>query len=384
MSLVKPQVSITQVVMLLLISRAGVSLNYVPMFAPKLGLTATLIGNIIGMFIGLIMIIPMIIFQKNHNNQHIINVAIDKNKVFGTVIGFVYLTVILLNTVGSIFSFEFFITNAIYPNSSIVFIILSIVICCFICAKNGIEGIARTGFLLFFLLLFGILFIIFVSTKSIDLLNIKPILDESAKQILYATIFTVSKYVELIMLILLLPNIKNSPIKNNSEKTKGKTSSFKKASILYLIGATLFVEVTCFYLSSVLGEYAYSQTYPYYTLASIVETNLLQRLDSIHMVLWVFISFIKITTLIVLANTCIRSIFPKVNKATSLSIIFIIVTSLSLAIGFHPEWLNQLNVTGLFVTITLTSIVPLLLSKKTKSKGDPIVKENIIIDNTAT
>lgn len=350
---VKRQISTTQIVFLLLISKAFAVLNYIPIFTNNFSLTALLIANIICMGLALLLIIPLNLFQKKYQNQPIILVAINKNKVFGYIVGGGFLLFVMLNIMGALVGFTFFMTNAIFPNSSSIFIIATIAITCFISALNGIEGLARCGTVVFIIMFVGVAFIIIVATKSVDLTNIRPILVNPAQDILSATSYTISRFTELFVLILLSPNVKGS---------------MKKSGIIFILAATVFMELVTFYIASVLGDYAYSQTFPYYTLASIIETNMLQRLDSVHMAIWVFISFMRITLYMLAANVCMNHMFPKVRRLASFSLITVICSIPAALLVNSPRIIKQISSSAWYSIFTLVAVVPLMLLIKTKKE----------------
>lgn len=363
MSTMKRQISMTQMIFLLLISKAFSVLNYIPIFSNNFSLTSVLIANIICLVIGLLIIIPISLFQKRYQNQPIILVSMNKNKVFGYIVGFGYLFFIMLNVMGALVAFAFFMTNAIFPNSSSIFIIVSMAIVCFVSALNGIEGLARCGTIVFIIMVLGVSFIIFAATKSIDLTNIRPILDNPAKDIYAATSYTIFRFNEFLILILLAPNV------------KGKV---KKTGIIFVASAILFMEIVTFYIVSVLGDYAYSQIFPYYTLASIIETNMLQRLDSVHMAIWVFISFIRISLYMVTANVCIKQMFPKVKRLVSYSIVTVVSSIPAALLVNSPRLIKQLSSPTWYSIIIFAVLIPLILLFR-PNKEKPNDKESITI-----
>lgn len=342
------KISVAQVVILLMISRAFSVLNYIPLLSNAVEIPAMIIGNIIGGAISVVLIIPLVLFQKRNGSKDILAVAITKNRFAGMAISLVYFIIIMLNIVGTVFGFEFFMTSAIYPNASIIFLVLSIVITCFLCAKSGIEGIARASTLIFIVFLLGVLFIVVASLPWVKLINIKPILNNPANSIFKATLSDISKSVELYFLVLLLPRFKGS---------------VKKAGIIFIVISTAFTVLVNFIIITVLGEYSYSQTFPYFSLASIVGTDVMQRLDSIHMALWVFISFVRITLSIIIAYTCIKSMFPSAKKGVTLTLMFITITVLSGIICYHPEFVKSINPSYGIVTMLLVVVVPLCCIK---------------------
>lgn len=351
---IKMKISAAQAILLLFVSRVFNIFNYIPIFSGNVEPSATLIGNIIALLINLAIVIPVSIMFKRNGNKDILSIAYNKHKVIGIIVCSIYFLFNFIILIGTIFGFEFFMTNAVYPNASVFFIIITICMACFFCAKHGIEGIARTSTIVFVLLILGIIFITFASFKSINLLNIKPIISDVPTTLYKAVSSIVSKGSELIILILIFPKI---------------NGSFKKCSVWLIVSSAIILELISFLVASVLGEFAYTQMFPYFTLASVVETSIFQRLDSVHMVLWVFISFVKITLGVYVSNYCLQAMLPKSKHKYTLFPLFIVVTSLAILVGFHPEIFTETKST--FPTFILIGVViiPLLLCIKKHRKG---------------
>lgn len=360
------KISTGQVFMLLMVSRAFNILNYVPMFSSGVELSALLIGNLISVLINIALLIPAMWLFKKHPNQGLFEIAFEKSRWLGYIAIAVYFVPIVLSVIGTVTGFQFFMTNAVYPLASVVFIVVTICLACFFCAKSGIEGIARAGSIVFFMLLIGIIFITIVSLDSVRLLNIKPLGSNSSSSIYRATVEVISKNTEIYLLILLVPKIRGS---------------FAKCSVWLMVAIGAFIEVTSFIMIAVLGEFAYTQTFPFYTLASIVETNILQRLDSVHMTLWVFISFIKITAYIIIALDILKGVLPKKVHRFSLPTLFVIVLVSSIIFCYHPEVISSLNSKFPITIVMLTAIIPLLLL--IGKRGLPIEEKTISIDISA-
>ena len=133
----------------------------------------------------------------------------------------------------------------------------------FFAARMGLEGLARAGGIIFVFFLISTFLIIGGTVGSVDLTNLHPALDSPAASAIRAGFSSVSRAAEMYLLILLFPKIKGNRVKC--------TVGLASITLVFNI-ATAFLAIT------VLGEYGNTQTYPYYTLASISDLSIFQRL----------------------------------------------------------------------------------------------------------
>lgn len=346
-------ISAGQVIILLFVSRCFNIFNFVPVFAQQSESGAILLGNILAVGIQLLIMIPSLILFGRFENQNVITVAYNKWRPLGWIFAILYFTIILLQAAGSLIGFEYFMTNAVYTNASILAIVLSMSVVSFWCARNGLEGIARSSIIFFVFLLASTLFITAASIEKIDLLNIHPILNDPVGSVIQVALTNTSRNPELFLLPLIYPKIKGS---------------IKKCSIWYILAAFIMLEGLDFLLLSILGDYGFTQTFPYYTLASIADTALLQRLDSLHMMVWVFTAFIHTALLIVIGNYCIRMVLPQKAHKFTLPVMFLVCTTIATVFGYHMDILYRTNTSSSVVILFLVAVPPLLMLLITKRK----------------
>lgn len=335
-----------QLVILLCLSRLCNFLNYVPAFSDPIEGKSMLYGTVIALFLNGLLLIPVLMLNKRFPGENILDITYKKSKFIGTLLSLFLFLLSLVILIGTVVGFEYFMTNAVYVNASIIVIIITMCVACFFGAQSGLEGLARASGIIFVAFLAGAIFIAVASVPLVDLLNIKPIIESPiASSIKYGLELT-SKNAELYVFILLIPRTRGNII---------------KAAIGYLLLSFMLIFATNFLIQSVLGDYFSSQTFPYYTLTTIVETKIFQRLDAIHMTLWVFISFIRISLFMLMANYSLRYILPKKTKKISLPLILIVSIFAACLIGNSTQSLNDISVKTPWIIISLVTIVPMIL-----------------------
>lgn len=340
---------------LLFVSRCFNIMNYVPAFSQKLENSAVLLGNLLALFIQLLLLLPALALYRRFDGQNVVTVAYNRAKPLGWAVAFLYFAVTLAQLAGTLVGFEYFMTDAVYPNASVVFIIVTMSLACFLCGRHGLEGITRASAIVFVFLLLSAGFICAVSLRSIDPCNFHPMLGDPVPSVLRAAFESIGKASELFLLILLYPKVKGSQ---------------GKCSLGFVAASFLMLEVTALIVQGVLGEYADTQTFPYYTLASVSDTRLLQRLDSLHMMNWVFSAFIRCTLLVIIGNYCVQMILPQRTHKFILPAMFLLTTGAAVAVGYSTEILGGLNATSAYGAgvLLLTAGLPLLLLLLTKRK----------------
>lgn len=343
-----------QAVLLLLVCHSFQLMNFIPAFNRVDDPTARMYSAILSILFHLALFIPGILLYRRFPGQNVITVAWNRWKPLGRLYAGAYALVMIIHAAGTTAAFQYFLTNTVYPNANVTFIALSILVCGFACIKSRFEGIARAGSLIFWFLLISLLFICIVSLPSVNLFNVRPILDDPAQSIWDSVLVDTSQYTELLCLLLLFPKIKSS---------KGKCVFW------LIVSCGIIAAVMNFFILSVMGEFSKTQTFPYYTLASISETRLLQRLDSLHMMIWTFTAFLRITLLLILASYCLKLLLPaKLHKSAN-PIIFLLVASLSVFAGNSVQILQLGNQNNGSIIITLLVGLPLFLLFITKRKG---------------
>lgn len=362
------KISCSQAVILFSLSRVFNVLNFVPFFGESVAPMAMLYGTIFSFIEQAIVVIPFFFLYRRCAGQSMLTLAFNKSRVFGIITTLFFLLFFLVVTIGGVAGFDFFMLNAIYPDATVPTIAITICAVCFFCARNGIQGLARSSVILFVFFALGLICITIVSAKSIKPLNFHAILDNPIKQIFFHTFDTTSKGTELAALLLLMPSIRLI----SKPKDKGATiasSTAPKAVYGFLGLSFLLTFLINFLIVGILGEFGATQTFPYFTITSVVELKIFQRLDSIHMISWVFISFVHIT---LFAGTCIellKSLLPKPARKFSSPALFIITTTVAIFFGYRSDILQRINDQSTILLLLAVFVLPIILLFTTRRKG---------------
>lgn len=317
-----------------------------PAFSVQISGTSALIGIVLSFLEQAIFIIPILLLNKKYEGKSIIDVCYEKSKVFGTIVTVCFLLVFFVVTAGGVSGFNFFMTNAVYPDASIVIIAVSITLVCFVTTMYGLQGLTRASCILFFVFVAGFIFISAVSIKSIKLLNFHPLMDDNVNTIIRYMLDITAKTSEPLVLALLFPRIIGS---------KPKTAYW------FLIITFAFSIVASIITTGVLGDFSAFQTFPFFTLSSVIKLKIFQRLDSVHMVTWVFSSFVHITLFAGIMINLAKRLLPKKAKKFAGIVLFVGVVLTSIWFGYKGEMLKQANIPSSVINILFLGVLPIVL-----------------------
>lgn len=360
----KNRISLAQLAILLFLSRIFHALTYYPGMGNPVSGLAMLYSNIIGTGILLLLFLPVMLMANRYPERSVVMNLRAGFHGFGSFCGLFYYVFLVLLGASTLSHFQFFMTNAVFTGASTLVIVIPMMIVAVYAAHIGIEGISRSAFLIFIGFCIAFLFIIFSSIPNVRTNNLISNESGFAKQVMTGTYSVVSRCAELIMFYLLLPYV--------GHKT-GK-------AILGFNLLTLSVQETmAFFILTVLGSFANSQTFPFYSLASMSEISIFQRMDALYMGTWVLTAFIRLSLLLFLGTDILKFVLPqrKTGKRhqLSLTVTAVLIFAAALPACYNMETLNFLY-TVLYTggpLIVLGIVVPVLLLIKlefTKKKKE--------------
>lgn len=293
------KISVWQFVLLLYICRMFSAMTYTPAMGVGSGGVSILIAWVISLAVGILVLLPALWLRSMDQGKNAVMLSMDVWKRAGVLVALLYCAFTIMTAVSTFAHFEFFMTNAVFPQSSTLFFVITMWIACVYAACMGLESIARTGVIIFAGFLISFAFIAFASLSQVDMLNLKLPLEGLGKEIGFSVYEQFSRNAEFVVVLLLLPHIKGN---------------LKKGIIALSCMITVTAEIIAFLILTVLGDYSATQTIPYYTLSSVAEFSIFQRLDALHMTIWVAIALVKIALYLFLSMECIRMLLPEQRK----------------------------------------------------------------------
>ena len=252
----------------------------------------------ISMLISLICVfliyIPAVILLKKFRYLNIIDISKKMFPRLGNFISVLFSGYFLLMAVAHVANTNFFMISYIYYDAS-PFLVVGIVLVALYAVYLGIEAIFRSGtimFVLFFVLNLAV-FVLLISTYNTH--NLGPIVLKKTKEIIEDSKL-LSFSAELVAFLVLAEYSK--------QKTVFAYTSYQV--VIFIMQLFLILTIT---LS--MGRYTNTNVFPLYTISSMIEISILDRLESVYIILDTMLSVIKTAVYLFLSY---KSISFLINK----------------------------------------------------------------------
>lgn len=350
-------ISVSQLFILLFLSRIfttiinTIDMNKAP--SPTNQLLAYFISGIIL----LLLLIPTYFLFKQNDKENIADVAKNKNKYFGAIVSFLYAGLFFTICVSTILKLSKFLSSQIFNKSSSVLIIVAMMIVVLLAIYNKIEALARTSSIILFFFLIALGFIFISSSKNINLNNLLLNGGENSLNLIDATLQSLYQNIDFVGFLFLIKTTNKNPTKK---------------MWVYVLTVLAIIEAISFFIITVIGNYLYQKEYPFYALTTMSEMSIFERLDSIHMGIWVGIALVKITLFLLLSVESLASMNgnKKQNKITYF--LWGSLVLISIATSFNIENIDLIEklIYNLVVFCCAVFVIPLivfLFQKRSKS-----------------
>lgn len=259
---------------------------------------------------------------------------------------------LLLASAITIYNLAVFLANAVYPGSSAYFFAITLVLAAVYAAWLGLEGVARSAVILAVLFVLSLLLTALGVAGRVNPVNIRPLGEGSGWSILKGA-WTLCARSSAIYLYLPL-----------SERVG---SGGKKGFFWYLLCAGLLMECVVFFVSTVLGELAVTEAYPFFMLTTVAQISIFQRMDALHVCVWVAVCFLRVTLFLWTMREQFVSCLPlraRENGRARWILPFFALAALGAACGMlmrHETAELMLNVLSTGVPILLLiAVIPLV------------------------
>lgn len=351
------KVSYMQLMLTLLLLRIFYTMTFVPFQNDDT--TNLYIGFTIATIVEALLVIPSLVLYKKFPDENVCTIAFKQHKYLGWIVGGIYLLLILFVIFRDLRFFDYFMFTA-YPNLlSHFFVILLISLISFYAASKGVEGLFRTGTIVFviFIISLAIMFLsIFEKLEFSNVLLQKPTLGKVNIEVMYEF----SKSSELVLIPLLYPFVKE------------KLSHAAYGLIISKLILTYIIVSVCIML---LGSYLNISEFPFYEIGSYGETRVIERLNSFLLPAWIFISFMKIAVFLFSGGLVLSEFFQKKhndNSEKNTKFLLVLLIPMALAIYFTSKNIFILDILDTYIAgllVLLTGfIIPLLFCFKRRKK----------------
>lgn len=316
-----------------------------------------MISFLLGTLFNFIIILPFIFLVRRFRGCSVLDCSYRLLGKFACVIAAILFVVLIATAAKTVSTFERFLSTEIFPDSAVFTIVLLITVSTAYGAFLGIEALGRVANIVFVLASLSIILVLVSVVQKIELLNFGTLEFSDIGNILKAAATGVFANTGLITALLIVPIV---------NKNHFKGFFFWNAASLIL------VEIIAFSVTGVLGDYAQTKMYPYYSTTTIADLSVFKRLDLVYMCVWILVAFIRITYYLILAKNVIDSFLSEKAKKYSLwvssGIIFLLSVIMSLREVFDSYTQAFLS-SGLMVSL-IVFVLPLFLLVIAFIKGD--------------
>lgn len=292
-----------QAVALLALFRVFSLLTFVPRIGGVQNGASVLLALPVSYLLLALVLLPALLLLRRHGGCNAVDCALQLNKPVGKLLAALLGLFSVLIAADTISNFEFLLTTAVYPQTPPLFFILTFAAVCAYAAFLGLEPVARVGTVVFVIFVGVLVFLSAAILPKADFLALKNPMAGGSNEFFSLVIANCFSNFDVVLWLFLAPHIKGSTAK----------------SFVGWLAVTLpFIEYLVLLLTVGLGDYAASQTFPFYSLAAYAELSIFQRLDSLHITLWTFIAFVKVAVYLYFAAHCLGYLMPRRMKKTSI------------------------------------------------------------------
>ena len=280
------RVTYKQLILLIVLNRIIITITYLPAFNEPPANQDIWLSELLFFPLQLLLALPIYLLWKRFPNQTIIEYSQTVAGKAGKLVGFLFIAYILQSTAITLAQFGLFFTSTIMPETPILFFYVTLVLICAYATQKGLEVICRLSEFFAPIVLIAITTVSIFLVKDMDLKELTPVLEKGLLPVLQGGLIYTARTVEVLGLAMLLPYI------NDRQKVKRVfIISFTLITLLFLI-ITLPI-LTVFGL-----EERKALNFPFFSLIRLINiADFLERVESIHMMIWVLGIFVKLSFL---------------------------------------------------------------------------------------
>jgi len=243
------------------------------------------------------------------------------------------------------------------PPSLIVFAFLLVVIAM---AYVGLEGIARTSYIFFYLIFGGLILILLLAIPAYDLSYLRPFLGYGLEKTIITGLLRSSAYNEIIILAIIINSIHG-------------LRTFVRTGVAALLFSGLMISIS---LACILAAFEYTAASEHisgmFQLSRVIYyTRFFQRVEAIFLFFWVFSSIITVSMAfyISLSSYCrafnIRNHRPLLFSFSALAFSLVYIPrNIAEVLEIHISFIRQYSFIIIYMVPLLVLFLSLIFGKK--------------------
>lgn len=356
----QPIISRGQLAAMLICSRCFSLLTFAPRSMPAYEGSVVMLSQLLAAVIIWIALQPALILSQKRDGMGAMEAAFLVNKGGGRILALVLWLLLVLLGANALSHFQFFLSGAIYPGASPMIFVLLLVFACGYSAAMGIEAIGRMAALVVFAFLASVAVVTAALLPQARLVNLTSPFYDGAGTVISAVGSALAGNADLLLLPVLLPMC-------------GKDT--RAPAAWYLIGSVFLYQLIPFLTLTVMGEYSRTRLFPVYTLMTIAEVSVFERLDILHLGLWILIALIKVSLYLIAARQMLDYVWIGKGRRAPLTatVAAVLVAALFSAYSAPepPASLSRAVMAGALALFVVVLPVIELAALKIKTSGQP-------------
>ena len=279
---------------------------------------ASWISILLAIIIGILPFLLYSYLKNKYPDKNIIQINKEKLGKFGTILNIILIAGTFIFTICSFWIIVHFIDSQyLYRTPTIMIIIILILPVIYTIIKD-FHIFSKVNLIMFYISLFFILVILSGLISNINIDNIKPILNNNPKNILYGTFCFIGFNILPIFLLTIIP------------KNKITNYSPKKSFIFYIISGLSLLNVM-FLTISIFGIHL-SELYNYpsfHLLKRVSVLDMIDRVESILSLEWFLALFVQIMISLFFIKEALKETFQTKQKTNNITMIIVrIITAI--------------------------------------------------------
>lgn len=259
------------------------------------------------LFAGLfIFILPLFILNKRYPDASLPAIAERDMGGLGFGVSAIYGVYFFVMNTFSLTLFLALVLNTLDPAASKWSIAIIITGIALYGAVKGIETISRASICIFVIFVLGMAAIFIALSPNVTPKFMEPMLYDGFDQTLRGFFVFAARCTSLAEFAVLMPFVQGRK---------------KLGFAVWNGGVTAFLALLLFFLVSCLGEYAYLQVFPAYTLAAMAEIAGIQRLDALFIGICMMTLIIRIACGLFAISECVSRVVKPRMRTVALTVI---------------------------------------------------------------
>jgi spore germination protein KB len=280
----KGRITYKQLILLIALSRIILTITFLPALKEPPGNQDIWLSELLYLPLQLLFALPIYFLWKKFPNQTIIQYSQTIAGKLGKLAGVLILWYFIQQAAIATAQFSLFFVSAVMPETPVLFFTSSFILVCAYATHKGLEVIGRLSELFAPLVMIAIITAFLLLGKDMDLNMLRPVLENGIIPVTQGSFIYAARSLEILGLAMLLPYL------NNPQKIKSVII------VSFALVSLFFILITIPVLTILEFDEAKSLTFPYYSIIRLINVgDFLERIQSMHMAIWILGTFIKVT-----------------------------------------------------------------------------------------